>query len=143
VVDIDVSKTLEELDGNDWGAPTYGSRLVIECHRLRRVPLHDFTVRDLCTMIGQDIGSRFLVPVALSHLAVDALVDRDFYPGSLIQAVLMLPGQFWTDHPRLRQQTAAVISTALGDVDTVVGSAGEGILDHTVQAMRRFLANRS
>lgn len=49
-------KTLEELDGEKWGEPSYDSYLVTNCHRLRRIPLKDFSVEDLRLMIGQGIG---------------------------------------------------------------------------------------
>ena len=32
-------RTLTDLEGKDWGPPTYDSHLVTECHRLRHVPL--------------------------------------------------------------------------------------------------------
>ena len=54
--DFDRSKTLQQLEGSDWGDPTYDSHLVTECHRLRRVPLREFTVEKLRIMIGQQIG---------------------------------------------------------------------------------------
>jgi hypothetical protein len=43
VPDIDFSRTLQDLEGVDWGEPTYNSHLVVECHRLRRVPLDRLT----------------------------------------------------------------------------------------------------
>jgi hypothetical protein len=45
--DFDCSKSLQELDGKDWGEPTYDSHPVTECHRLRRVPLRQFTAENL------------------------------------------------------------------------------------------------
>ena len=42
-----LDKTLEELDGQDWGEPTFQSGLVINCHRLRQVPLKDWAADDL------------------------------------------------------------------------------------------------
>jgi hypothetical protein len=50
------SKTLQELDGVDWGEPPYQSSLVVNCHRLRRVPLRDFRIEDLDLMISSTTG---------------------------------------------------------------------------------------
>ena len=63
-----LAKSLEELEASDWGEPTYDSYLVTTIHRLRRVPLRQFSVEDLRIMIGQDIGLQYLVPLALEHL---------------------------------------------------------------------------
>jgi hypothetical protein len=38
----DASKSLQELEGTDWGEPDYPSHLVKTCHRLRRKPLQEF-----------------------------------------------------------------------------------------------------
>jgi hypothetical protein len=38
---FDRSKSLQQLDGQEWGEPTFDSHLVNECHRLRRVPLRE------------------------------------------------------------------------------------------------------
>lgn len=69
----DVSNTLEQLDGEDWRQPDWQSHLVPECHRLRRVPLREFTPADLHIMIGQGIGLEYLAP-----LAIHALTDDPF-----------------------------------------------------------------
>ena len=48
-----LDKTLEELDGIDWGEPTSHNSLAIDCHRLRRAALKDFTDFDLACMVRQ------------------------------------------------------------------------------------------
>ncbi len=46
-----MSKTLQELDGEDWGEPNYASHLVIECHRLHCTPLCELRTEDLRPML--------------------------------------------------------------------------------------------
>ncbi len=70
-------KSLQELERDGWGQPDYDSHLVQTCHRLRRVPLADFTTEDLRIMIGQKIGLLFLVPLALEKLEEDPLTEGD------------------------------------------------------------------
>jgi hypothetical protein len=57
---FDRAKSLQELEGHDWGDPSYDSHLVTECHRLHRIPLCDFTVEDLRITIGQNITATVL-----------------------------------------------------------------------------------
>ena len=66
--EFDRSKTLQELEGEDWAEPEYESHLVTNAHRLHRVPLREFTVEDLRFMIGQQFGLPYLIPIALEHL---------------------------------------------------------------------------
>lgn len=79
-------QSIEELEGDDWGDATFDSHLVRECHRLRRVPLADLSAENLRILIGQQIGLRYLVPMALDLLRRDPFAAGDFYPGDLLGA---------------------------------------------------------
>ena len=108
----DVSKTLEQLDGQDWGEPEWQSHLVLECHRLRRVPLREFTPANLRIVVGQSIGLEFLAPLALHALASDPLLDAELYAGDLLSAMLRSDAAFWSAHPDLRAELASIAESA-------------------------------
>jgi hypothetical protein len=103
------STTLDELDPPAWGEPTFDSHLVKTCHALRRKPLHEFSVEDLRIMIGQRIGLRWLIPLALEALEAEPLAEGDFYPGDLLGAVLSVGPDLWLGEPVWRSRTAAVL----------------------------------
>ncbi|HEY6409919.1 MAG TPA: contact-dependent growth inhibition system immunity protein, partial [Ktedonobacteraceae bacterium] len=66
VSDEERNKSLQELEGQDWGDGNYfPSYLVLTTHALRRKPLRDFSVEDLRIMIGQNISPDYLVPLAI------------------------------------------------------------------------------
>lgn len=102
-------KTLQELEGHDWGEPNFPSHLVITCHTLRRKPLRDFTVEDLRIMIGQNIGLNYLIPLAIEQLRRDPLVAGSFYEGDLLVAVLRAESGFWQGQPRLRSAVLEIV----------------------------------
>jgi contact-dependent growth inhibition (CDI) system CdiI-like immunity protein len=83
VPEKDRRKTLQDLDGQDWGEPTFPSHVVTECHRLHKTQLSDFRVEDLRLMIGQQFCLPYLLPLAIEHLQRAPLVQGDFYPGDL------------------------------------------------------------
>jgi hypothetical protein len=95
-------QTLAQLEDDDWGPPAYDSHVVTECHRLRHVPLRDFTVENLRLLIGQGISLPLTVPLALEHLLKDPMVSGDMYPGDLLKAVQGVPEDFWAGHPSAR-----------------------------------------
>lgn len=118
--EIDIARSLQELEGDDWGEPDLESHLVQTCHRLRRKRLIELTPEDLRIMIGQGIGLRYLVPLALERLEADPLTEGDFYPGDLLTAVLRVDDSFWTAHLDLVSQTKTIAGRAkasLGDMD--------------------------
>ena len=103
------SRTLDELDPPPWGEPTFDSHLVRTCHALRRKPLREFSVEDLRIMIGQRIGLRWLIPLALEVLEAEPLAEGDFYPGDLLAAVLGVGPDLWSSEPVWRSRTVAVL----------------------------------
>jgi contact-dependent growth inhibition (CDI) system CdiI-like immunity protein len=107
-----LDKSLQELEHKDWGEPTYDSYLVTTIHRLRRVPLRQFTVEDLRIMIGQNIGLQYLVPLALEHLRRNPLAEGDYYPGDLLKMVLSADAKFWQNHPEWRKEVDEIAQRA-------------------------------
>jgi len=103
-------KTLQELEGQDWGDGSYfPSHLVLATHALRRKPLRDFTIEDLRIMIGQNIGLEYLVPLAIEHLQHDPLAVGDFYEGDLLASVLKVEPGFWQKRPELRRAIVDIV----------------------------------
>jgi len=109
---FDRSKSLQQLEGDAWGEPTYDSYLVTECHRLRRVPLREFTAEDLRIMIGQRIGLPYLIPIALEVLHADPFAEGAYYRGDLLAAVLRAEVAFWRQYPDLRREAAGIAARA-------------------------------
>lgn len=97
----DLDRTLTQLENHDWGPPTYDSHLVIECHRLRNVALRELGIEDLGTLIGQDIGLKYVVPIAIDKLQENPWTDGDIYPGCLLKRVVGLPASYWSENPEM------------------------------------------
>jgi len=105
----DASKTLDELEGVVWGSPTYDSRLVQTCHRLRTKPVQDFEIEDLRIMIGQKIGLEYLIPLALIRLEENPWAEGMMYEGDLLCATLKCGVSFWRDHDVWRKQLEKIL----------------------------------
>jgi CDI immunity proteins len=108
-----MEQTLEQLENSIWGEPEYGSHLVVTCNRLRKKPIDQFTVEDFRIMLGQDIGTEYLMPKALNILEVNPLADGDFYAGDLLESLMRLPEQYWKEHPENLNRARKVVSNAL------------------------------
>ncbi|RPD43404.1 contact-dependent growth inhibition system immunity protein [Paracnuella aquatica] len=93
-----INKTLEQLDGEDWGRPSYDSHLVQTTFALRKKALKDFTTEDLRIMIGQNFSLEYLVPIALDRLKENILTDGDLYHGDLLQSVLRADLNYWLNN---------------------------------------------
>lgn len=131
-------QTLDELEGVEWGPPTYDSSVVTNVHRLRCVPLKQYRVEDLRLMIGQQVGVNYLVPRALDHLEAHPLASGDFYPGDVLAAVAHLPDAFWSTHRQLVPRAIRAIDGALARVHKVC--TVEGLPDELRAARARLAA---
>jgi hypothetical protein len=99
---VDKQKSIEELEGDRWSDPPQNSTtLVRSVHALRRYPVKDLSVENLARLIGQDVGLRWLLPVALDFLretAPDEAVTG-WYDDDLLSAVLTREDSVWRAAP--------------------------------------------
>lgn len=104
--------TLQDLECDDWGEATFDSYLVQTIHALRRKPLSDFEVEDLRIMLGQAVGVKYLLPLALSRLENDPFVSGHFYPGDLLGVVMSIDADYWRGNPIEAQRISRIVERA-------------------------------
>jgi len=92
------TKTLEALEKDVWGEPEYNSHLVSTCHQLRKRPLNEFDNENLRILIGQNIGLKYLIPIAIEVLNENILAEGDLYAGDLLKSVLTSDENYWRDN---------------------------------------------
>jgi hypothetical protein len=136
---IDPTKTLTQLEGSSAEPPAGSSSLVTTCHALRNKPLQDLTTEDLRIMIGQNLGLKFLVPLALQRLQEDPLAEGDFYSGDLLKQVLTLEPEFWRTNADLRARAAPIGDRAA----KLAEERGEGdvVKKALAEALQKFQAS--
>lgn len=104
---VNIDKTHEQLDMQDFGKPTDDSHLVTTVHQLRKKKIKNFSVEDLRIIIGQNFNLDILIPLAIARLKENILAEGDFYPGDLLKNVLDSDSDYWTKH---REQWVTVKS---------------------------------
>jgi len=112
------SKTLENLEKENWGEPQYDSHLVRRTHELRKVPLNEFSVEDLRINIGQNISLNYLIPLALEILTENLFADGDLFEGDLLQAVLKANSNYWYSNPKYWEQLNRLIEDRLEELES-------------------------
>ncbi|MBC8083813.1 MAG: hypothetical protein H7Z21_11425 [Hymenobacter sp.] len=108
-----MAKTIEQLENEFWGEPEYPSHVVVTSHELRKKPIDQFRVEDLRFMIGQNIGTEYIMPRALGMLEQSPLVEDYHYPGEVLYSVLKLPDVYWSAHPEHLQRACKISQLAL------------------------------
>jgi len=139
-----LDKTLQDLENDDWGEPTYPSHLVTECHRLRRVPLREFTVEDLRIVIGQSFSLTYLMPLALDILENDPWVSGDYFEGDLLLNAVRADPEYWKNHPALATRMDTIVTDAQRMAAESVDDCYSGPrCDHVLFYLERWVTRRS
>ncbi|XOI97579.1 contact-dependent growth inhibition system immunity protein [Paenibacillus polymyxa] len=108
---VDLTKTLEELEDDRWDEPNFASRLVLRANELRKKPLCELNTEDLRLLIGQQMSLDLLLPLALEKLLENPLRSGDLYMGDLFCSVLKVGQEYWEEHRELKNELDEVIRT--------------------------------
>lgn len=92
---IDNEMSIEELEQDFWGEPSFSSYVVTTCHKARQKSIKDLSYEEIRCLIGQKIGLRFVLSVAIDILQANPLIDVIYYEGDLLLAVLRLDLDDW------------------------------------------------
>lgn len=98
-------KSIENLEKDFWGkAPKNATPLVEKVHRLRTIQIEKLEPKDVRLLIGQRVGLKVLIPIALDILRHDLFVETDFYNGDLLQTMMQVDNEFWIHNKDLKVQ---------------------------------------
>ncbi|MEO1504971.1 MAG: contact-dependent growth inhibition system immunity protein [Pseudomonadota bacterium] len=135
--------TLEQLDGEVWGEPTFPSHLVTTCHRLRKKPVSEFSVEDLRIMIGQKIGLEHLLPIAVECLEEEPFAHGDFYPGDLLRNVVRCGDEAFDKDPALARRFAAICERAAAQISVEMDLASKHLRSEMADDLTAFASRWS
>ena len=120
---LNLEESIEQIENEYWGEPTYDSYLVTTCYRLRKKPLKDFTVEDLRIMIGQNISLELLIPLAFERFKQNIMAEGDIFPGDLLQNVLRANESYWLQNPVLHNKLSKLYNHNLASIEKSVGKS--------------------
>ncbi|MEU7470709.1 contact-dependent growth inhibition system immunity protein [Streptomyces sp. NPDC044984] len=108
----DKTHSIEELEGVRWpDPPSDTTSLVRSVHALRKRPVGELSTEETHRLIGQDIGVRRLLPMALEHLRVAAQQEAVsvWLDDDLLSAVVTREGEMWRRRPELARHLDTTI----------------------------------
>ncbi len=92
-------KTLENLEKDFWGEPTYDSYLVRRSHEIRKLTLTELTNDDIAMMLRQQFSLDYIVPLAIDKIQIDILAFGDTgSEGAIMEAILKISTDFWASN---------------------------------------------
>lgn len=106
-------------------------------YKLYQTRLDDFDSDDIRFMIGQNIGEKFLIPIALKYLKEDLLYEAIYYEGDLLHSIIKLPEVFWCENIKLYEKIYDILleqNEKLGTLNSTIKIDKE-----ILSAVERFL----
>nr|WP_199038412.1 contact-dependent growth inhibition system immunity protein [Dyella sp. ASV24] len=135
-------KNLTQLEGKDWGHSSSESYIERGCHELRYKPLADMDVEDLRLLIGQNIGLRYLMPIAFDVLRQNPLTEGMHYPGDLLSAALRTEPGFYDENPAAAVEIQAIAQRAIAELGKVDERLRRNPLEGINEALTQFRSGR-
>ena len=98
-------KSIENLEKDFWGQPPKASTpLVNKVHELRTIQIEKLEPKDIRLLIGQNVGLKYLIPLALDILRDNLFVDAELYDGDLLKTVMNVNDDFWLNNKDVKSQ---------------------------------------
>ncbi len=127
-------KSIEQLENDYWQDYDFPTGLVRRCHEYRRIRLKDLSSEQMTTLIGQNIGRKYVVRVALENLKSDGLPDDDIYPGALFSNILKVEPEFWKVEKDLLEGLNTLVNKWY---DYILQSNEDNLLDDLIEQLRK------
>lgn len=105
------SKSLNTLEKRIATKVVFESNLVKRCEELQTVPIGQLKIEDLRILIGQEIGLKFLIEIAIEKLQENCLIEGDLYPGDLLQSVLNINPNYWKENKKQKTIIENILKT--------------------------------
>ncbi len=110
--------------------------MVEKCYHYRKISIAKLSNEQIRLLISQQIGTEYLIGIALEKLEQNILTECDFYEGDLLVAVTSLPTEFWNENQtelltlkNLVKKNSELIITELGEkkFDKLINRIENGI----------------
>jgi hypothetical protein len=98
----------------------------------------DLSIEELRILIGQDIGLRFIIPLALAALRHNKLAEGDLYEGDLPMSVLTSDANYWRENRSNWQELCELMATQQALLETA--EVGRSIRMNRAEAFAKFKA---
>ena len=118
-------KSLQKLIGRWEGEipkENYSSSIQLRTYNLYLERIKNYDIDDIRFMIGQNIGLKYLVPIALNYLQKNILIEANYYEGDLLKVVLLLPKDFWKSNLKLYSQVYQLLLSNKDSLDQLDSS---------------------
>lgn len=117
-----IEHSIEELENDFWpDLKDYPSPLVERCHKYRKINIKDLQINQIITLLIQDIGAEFLLPLVIERMKED-LSEEDSYNGSsFIQSFSSFNLSILNKNKDLKNKIITFFTSNQGSIENIIG----------------------
>ena len=121
------TKSIEQLEKDVWKNPSeFPTDMVEKCYLYRKISIAELTNEQIRLLISQQIGTKYIIGIALKKLERNILTECDFYEGDLLMAVSSIPTDFWNENQTEFQKFKNLVES---NSELIINELGEKKFD--------------
>lgn len=115
-------KSIQELEKDFWpDLKEYPTGLVERCHNYRKIKLKDLQIHQIITLLIQDIGSEYLMPIVLERMDNDISEEDDYDGSSFLESIDFFSDEIFKRSPELHKATLNLIDRKQTEIENLIG----------------------
>jgi hypothetical protein len=136
------NSTIEELENDFWVEPlVFPTNLVKDIFLLRRKKISQLSPNDIRLLISQDVGLKFIIPIALKKLKSNILEETFYYPGDLLMAIMDVEKTFWDNNNYFKELTVKLLKDSYSELMRELDEMDEVDKD-ILNAVKKFTSSQ-
>ena len=117
-----MEKSIQELENDFWPDQNeYPTGLVERCHNYRKIKINDLQIHQIITLLIQDIGSEFLLPIVLERMDKNITEEDDYDGSSFIESIDFFSDQIFRRNPQLHKMTLELLERKKEEIESSIG----------------------
>jgi len=115
-------KSIQELENDFWpDQKEYSSGLIEKCHLYRKIKLKDLQIHQIITLLIQNIGSEYLMPLVLKRMDNDISEEDNFDGSSFLESLEFFSDEIFKINPELQSSTLDLVARKKSEIENLIG----------------------
>lgn len=85
--------------------------LIKKIEELKEKKIKDLTCEDIRVLVSQNIALDITIPIAISFIQYDVMIECDYYEGDLLNSMLLSDTRFWETNINLKSKLKEIIAS--------------------------------
>lgn len=102
--------TIEQIENDYWPDYDFETSLIRKCHNLRKIEIDKLSTEDVRLLLGQNIGNKIIIPLALDILKINILAEGNYFQCDLLLNLLNSDTEFWKENKNTYNELVGLIN---------------------------------